>query len=233
MRLAIRGRTVLETPRLVVPAYFHPALRPEEWSWLVEHPDQVRLVILNPASGPGARPDDLFVAVSRRLRAAGVSVAGYVDTDYGRRPRHAAVADIARYVEWFEVDGVLFDQVSSGAEQVGHYAELSRCARSMGLQTVMFNHGTHPIEDYAEHADILGTFEGPWHAYLGLAVPRWTRSLPPASFHHVVYAVPPDLLGEARVLASRRHAGNAYLTDAGGGNPYDRLPAGCVDPQAS
>lgn len=233
MRLAVRSRTALATPRLVVPAYFHPALRPEEWSWLVEHPDQVRLVVLNLASGPGGRPDDLFLAVSRRLRAAGVSVAGYVDTDYGRRPRQTAAAEIARYVEWFEVDGVLFDRVTSGAEQIGHYAELSRCARSMGLRTVMFNHGTHPVEDYAEHADILGTFEGPWHAYLGLAIPRWTRSLPPANFHHVVYSVPPDRLGEALSLASRRRAGNAYVTDAGGGNPYDRLPAGCVDPQAS
>jgi hypothetical protein len=224
---------LVEAPRLVVPAYFHPALRPEDWTWLVERPDQVRLVILNLASGPGGRPDDLFLAVSRRLRAAGVSVAGYVDTDYGRRQRHSAVAEIARYVEWFEVDGAFFDQVASGAEHIGHYAELSRCARSMGLQTVMFNHGTHPVEEYAEHADILGTFEGPWHAYLGLAIPRWTRALPPARFCHVVYAVPPDRLGEARLLASRRRAGNAYLTDAGGGNPYDRLPAGCVDPQAS
>jgi hypothetical protein len=66
-----------------------------------------------------------------------------------------------------------------------------------------------------------------------LAIPRWTRSLPPDSFYHVVYAVPPDRLGKARVLASRRRAGNAYLTDAGGANPYDRLPAGFVDPQAS
>lgn len=233
MRLAARGRTALVTPRLVVPAYFHPALCPEEWSWLVERPDQVRLVILNLASGPGERPDDVFLAVSRRLRAAGVSVAGYVDTDYGRGQRRTAAAEMARYVEWFEVDGVFFDRVASGAEQIGHYAELARCARSMGLQTVLFNHGTHPVEDYAEHADILGTFEGPWHAYLGLTIPRWTRSLPPASFYHVVYAVPPDRLGEALSLASRRRAGNVYLTDARGGNPYDRLPAGCVDPQAS
>jgi hypothetical protein len=233
VRLATRGRTGLEPPRLVVPAYFHPALRPEDWSWLVEHADQVRLVILNLASGPGGRPDELFLAVSRRLRAAGVCVAGYVDTDYGRRQWQTAAAEIARYVEWFEVDGVFFDQVATGAAQVGHFAELSHHARSTGLQTVVFNHGTHPVEEYAAHADILGTFEGPWHAYVGLAVPRWTRSLPPDRFYHVVYAVPPDRLGKARVLASRRRAGNAYLTDAGGGNPYDRLPAGFVDPQAS
>ena len=174
----------------------------------------------------------MCTAASRRLRAAGVSVAGYVDTDYGRRQNLTAVAEMARYVEWFDVDGVLFDRVASGADHIGHYAELSRCARSMGLQTVLFNHGTHPVEGYAEHADILGTFEGPWHAYLGLAVPRWTRSLPPASFYHVVYVVPPDRLGEALSLVSRRRAGNTYLTDAGGGNPYDRLPAGCVHPQA-
>ena len=47
-------------PRLVVPAYFHPAVRPGDWEWLAEHADQVRLVILNVANGPGTRPDAPF-----------------------------------------------------------------------------------------------------------------------------------------------------------------------------
>ena len=31
-------------PRLVVPAYFHPALYPDQWEWLAGHAPQVRLV---------------------------------------------------------------------------------------------------------------------------------------------------------------------------------------------
>jgi hypothetical protein len=90
---------------------------------------------------------------------------------------------------------------------------------------VMFNHGAHPLEAYAEHADLLGTFEGPWQAYLRLPVPRWTRSWPASRFYHVVYSVPPEHAADAFLLAVRRRAGCVYITDQGGGNPYDRLPA--------
>ena len=45
--------------RLVVPAYFHPAVRPDQWEWLAEHAPRVRLVILNIQNGPGGTPEAL------------------------------------------------------------------------------------------------------------------------------------------------------------------------------
>ena len=45
--------TELVRPRLIVPAYFHPATHPWEWTWLAQRPAQVRLVVLNLANGPG------------------------------------------------------------------------------------------------------------------------------------------------------------------------------------
>jgi hypothetical protein len=38
--------------------------------------------------------------------------------------------------------------------------------------------------------------------------------------------VPPEHLGDAFLMAGRRRAGCVYVTDHGGGNPYNRLPAG-------
>jgi Spherulation-specific family 4 len=213
-------------PRLIVPAYFHPALRPELWRSLAEHADQVRLVILNVASGPGAAPDRAFGAVASHLHRAGVAMAGYVDTGYGHRPPAGALADIGRYVDWYGVTGICFDRAAATAEHLGYYAMLASRSRAMGAGVVMFNHGTHPSRHYAEHADVLGTFEGPWRAYRHLAVPRWTRSWPASMFYHVVYAVPAGRLGDAFRLATHRGAGSVYITDHSGGNPYDRLPAG-------
>jgi hypothetical protein len=215
--------------RLVVPAYFHPAAAPGDWAALARAAAQVRLVVLNPASGPGGRPDPVQQHALEPLRAAGVAVAGYVDTDYGRRPSRAALADISRYRDWYGVDGVLFDRVSAGPEDLRHYAGLARRARKLGTQTVVFNHGVHPYPSYANHADVLGTFEGPWSVYLEQAMPRWTRSWPAERFYHVVYSVPRPQLGNALLLAGRRRAANIYVTDRGGGNPYDRLPA-ILDP---
>jgi Spherulation-specific family 4 len=212
-------------PRLLVPAYFHPAVAPGDWAALAQQADRIRLVVLNPASGPGDGADPAHLRALQPLRDAGVTVAGYVDTNYGRRPRRAALDDIGRYRDWYGVGGVLFDRVSAGPEDLRHYALLARRARKLGALTVAFNHGVHPHPGYARHADVLGTFEGPWAVYLEQAMPQWTRSWPPDRFCHVVYGVPPAQLENAMLLAGRRRAGSVYVTDRSGGNPYDRLPA--------
>jgi hypothetical protein len=218
-----RSRPV--APRLVVPAYFHPAVAPADWARLARQAAQIRLVVLNPASGPGDEPDPAFLRVLAPLRDAGVQVAAYVDTNYGRRSWREALDEIRRYRDWYRVDGVLFDRVSADLADLRHYALLSRRARKMGAEVVVFNHGVHPHEAYARHADVLGTFEGPWNVYLEQAVPRWTRSWPADRFYHVVYSVPREHLGDAVLMAGRRRAGCIYVTDHGGGNPYNRLPA--------
>jgi Spherulation-specific family 4 len=225
MSVRARDGSELIMPRLIVPAYFHPASRPAEWAWLAEQAGQVRLVVLNLADGPGASPDAGVMPALARLRAAGVAVAGYVDTNYGLRPARDALADLARYLDWYQVAGVFFDRAATGAEHLGRYADLARDARHLGARVVALNHGAHPVEAYAQHADLLGTFEGPWPAYLDLAIPRWARSRPAAQFYHLPHSVPPGSFDDARWLAARRNAGSVYVTDCGGPNPWDRLPA--------
>jgi Spherulation-specific family 4 len=216
-------------PRLVVPAYFHPAVAPQDWATLATLARQVRLVILNVASGPGAARDPAFTDVLAVLHRGGVAVAGYVDTDYGRRPARAVGADVARYRSWYpQVRAVFLDRVAATGDLVGHYAGVARSARTAGMETVVFHHGVHPDPAYAAHADLLGTFEGPWTSYRNLAVPWWARSGPREQFLHLVHTVPAGLLPTARRLAASRNAGAAYATDLpgigpDGQNPWRRL----------
>jgi hypothetical protein len=221
----------LVRPQLIVPAYFHPATHPGEWTWLAARAAQIRMIVLNLADGPGAQPDAALFPVLDRLRSAGVTVAGYVDTDYGHRPVYDAVADLTRFAGWYQVDGVFFDRAAVAAGDVGYYADLARQARDTGVRLVAFNHGSHPIEAYAEHADLLGTFEGPWTAYLELTVPRWVRARPAGQFFHLLHSVPVSSFEDATWLAARRNAGCAFVTDQGGENPWDRLPDGAFDRQ--
>ena len=220
---------VLSVPRvrLVVPAYFHPALRPGDWEWLASRPDLVRCVVLNIDSGPGTARRAEFAAAAGRLAAAGVSVLGYADTAYGHRDPRLVAADIRRYLDWYPVIGVCLDRAAAGPACLGRYALLSGQARAMfaGDGTVFFNHGTYPAEGYAAHADLLGVFEGPWRAYRRLRPAAWTRRHPADAFYHVVHSVPPGEAAAAWRLAARRRAGAAYVTDRSGPNPYDALPA--------
>jgi hypothetical protein len=225
-------RMQLAAPRLVVPAYFRPDARPADWDLLAAHARQVRLVILNIANGPGSGPDHAYIPALDRLRQAGVAVAGYVDTNYGQREPREALADLDYFLKWYDVTGVCFDRVAVTAEHLRYYATLSRDARYLGARVVLFNHGAHPLEAYAEHANLLGTFEGPWRAYLQLAVPRWTRSRPSDKFYHVVYSVPRENYDHAFLLAMRRRAGSVFITDRSGANPYDCLPAGGLQPES-
>lgn len=230
-QLASEG-TAPAMPQLIVPAYFHPAVLPHDWEVLAEHAAQIRLVVLNPASGSGTAPDEAFVRALDRLRYAGVTVAGYVDTDYARRPAAEVLEDLGRYIDWYGVVGVFFDRVTVAAEDIDYYAVLTRRARELGAHVVAFNHGAHPIEAYAEIADLLGTFEGPWRNYVDMVVPRWTRSRSAGQFFHLVYSVPLQSFDAAYLLAARRRAGSVYITDHGGDNPWDRLPRGEFNLQA-
>lgn len=219
-----------DAPQLIVPAYFHPAVRRRDWESLVEHGPHIRLVVANPASGPGDRVDESYLAPLRRLRDAGVQVAGYIDTDYGQRPAEDALRDFERYAEWYEVAGAFFDRVSNNVHDVGYYDRLTRDIRSAGAEVVAYNHGTHPVEAYAEIADLLGTFEGTWESYIDATVPRWARARSAGQFFHLVYDVPQESFGDAFLLATLRRAGVIFVTDSGGANPWGRLPSCEFDP---
>jgi hypothetical protein len=209
--------------QLVVPAYFHPAVRGADWEALAGMADRVRLVVLNVASGVGTLFDPAFLPALDRLRAAGVAIAGYIDTDYAHRPGSQVLPELELYQERYGVSAVFFDRVSALPGDVGHYAGLAAGVRSAGVSVVAFNHGAHPVEAYAEHGDLLGTFEGPWSSYVDIAVPRWVRARPAGQFFHLVHSVPPWQAEDGWELARKRNAGAAYLTSHSGDNPWDRL----------
>jgi hypothetical protein len=202
---------------LVVPAYFHPAVAGTGWRDLAAEASVVRAVILNVASGPGPAPE-------RELTAAAVSTGapllGYVDTDYGVRPLPDVLADLRRYREWYPTTGVFLDRVATAAALLPWYARVAAACTG----TVVFNHGAHPDPGYAELADALVTFEGPWSAYRRVVVPGWVRELPADRFWHLVYDTPADALPDVLDRAAAGNVGSVYVTDRSGVNPWDGLP---------
>ncbi|MEU9982971.1 spherulation-specific family 4 protein [Streptomyces sp. NPDC050856] len=194
---------------LLVPYYEHPADRPAEWDAIVAAAPRLYGVVLNPANGAGHSPDPAFVAVADRLRAAGVCVLGYTDTDYGRRAHADVLTDLVRHRDWYGADGAFLDQVPTGPERLDHYRRLGVAARAAGAATVVLNHGAHPHPGYAELAELLVTFEGPWDTYRALDLPVADH------YCHLVYAAPPDAPVTARVRCS---------VPGTGAHPWGTLP---------
>ena len=205
---------------LLVPLYVYPGTDPGAWDGVAARADDVAWVVFNPASGPGAAPQPEFAEAAATLRAAGIPLLGYVDTDYAGRGHREVVADIERYQEWYPVDGVFLDQAGSGAALLPYYRRLSVAARSLEARQVVLNPGVHPDPGYADIADVLITFEGAWDTYRQLRTPDWTEAFPPQRFGHLVHSAPPDACGLVAEVAREYGAAYCYATPGAGGNPW-------------
>ncbi|MFI8169001.1 spherulation-specific family 4 protein [Streptomyces sp. NPDC085931] len=207
---------------LLVPYYEHPAVRPAEWDAIVAAAPRLNGVVLNPADGPGDRPDPAFAEVAGRLRAAGgARILGYADTGYGRRAATDVVRDLARHRDWYGTDGAFLDQVPSGPAQFAHYRRLADAARAVGCRTLVLNHGTAAHPCYAHVADLLVTFEGPWEAYLAPLPQPWPTG-PDAPQCHLLYGVPPG--ADPAGLARARGAAVYCAVPGTGDHPWGTLP---------
>ena len=153
---AAERRTVC--PEGLVPAY----LRPEALLRWIEGSPLPSLIIINPASGPGAAPDPGYRRAIAAAQAAGSKVLGYVPTTWGARPLSAAEADTDRYRAWYGVDGIFFDEAAHEAATLDHYRALAGHARAAGARVVVLNPGVVPARGYFDVADVVVTFEGPF-----------------------------------------------------------------------
>ncbi|MFF3323914.1 spherulation-specific family 4 protein [Streptomyces sp. NPDC002889] len=211
--------------KLLVPMYVHPAVDPGAWQALVDSAPLLYGVVLNTDDGPGRAPDPHFAGAAGALRAAGVRVLGYVDTDYGRRSPRAVAQDFERHRDWYGADGFFLDQVAPDQAGVRHYRRLARVARARGGRTVALNPGVHPAPGYAAFADLLVTFEGGWDAYrTAPAAPAWTGRHTPEAFCHLVHGVPSGLWGLAARTAELRGAAVHCAVPGHGPNPWSALP---------
>ncbi|MEW2121358.1 spherulation-specific family 4 protein [Streptomyces sp. NPDC005474] len=210
----------MSTSGLLVPYYEHPSVRPAEWEAILAAAPRLYGVVLNPASGPGDRPDPAFAEIAARLRARDVRVLGYADTDYARRPVAAVIRDLVRHHDWYGADGAFLDQVTSGPHGFDHYRRLASAAWGAGIRTLALNHGVAPHPSYARIADVLVTFEGTWDTYRTERPDPW-RS-PGTRLCHLVYGVPADADPEAE--ARTRGAALHCAVPGTGDHPWGTLP---------
>ena len=208
------------------PAYFYPGAT---WTAAIAGAPSLRYLIANPASGPGAARDPAYAAVVSASRASGVTVLGYVSTQWGRRPLPQVLRDIAAYRAWYGVSGIFLDEASTAASDLPYYRRLAATVRSRPGGTLALNPGTVPDERYAQVADLLVVFEGTYSSYRTWRPPVWQQRYPRQRFWHLVYDVLPDEMPQALRTADRRSAGVVYVTDDQMDNPWDRLPTYWLD----
>jgi hypothetical protein len=204
----------------LIPAYLPPHAIIE----LVHGPARPRLLVINPASGPGPEASPSYRDAVRTAQATGAGVLGYVPTSYGARPLADVLADVDRYASWYAIDGIFVDETAHTAAQLPYYEAVSRHIRATGKRVVI-NPGVPPAPEYFDLADVVVTFEGPYSAYDAAVdrMPDSVRRQPRGRVAHLVYDA-----SRSQALAAIDNPGEAgyvYVTSGSLPDPWRTLPA--------
>ncbi|TWG05535.1 spherulation-specific family 4 protein [Streptomyces brevispora] len=224
-----------------VPGYAHPLLAPAEWAELARPGTPLHWAVLNIDNGPGTRPDPHCLEAAGRLRnareravhgeealdpvrASAGRLLGRIDLAHGDRPLDEVIADARSFLDWYRVDGFYLDRCPAGRPGLPAVRRLTSTlavlladsGSARGGGHLVLGHDTHPYPGYAEAADQLVTFRGPWTDYRWSQVAEWTAAYPPGRFAHFVHGVPRTHLEEAIRVARWQGAGTIFFTDRTG-----------------
>jgi hypothetical protein len=212
-------------PFYIYPTYFDDG--GGTWATLQAASPYFALTFVNVDSGPGGSPNADFTAQLSQLRAAGVTCLGYVATNYGAGDVPTIEGQIDDWYTFYNVDGILFDEVSIDTGDQPFYLNLYNYvkAKTTGLRIVVINPGITPDESYMDACDIVSIFEGDIGQYRAFTNPSWAINYPSNRFMHVVFACYSEQMrDEALSLTRANRAGYVFITDDTLANPYDTLP---------
>jgi hypothetical protein len=211
------------TPNMgvVIPLYTYPT--DGTWSQVIQakqaYPNVPFIAIINPDSGPGPSQDANYVQGIKNMQAAGVTVLGYVDTAYGGDSISSVEANVNLYHTWYNVDGILFDDMTNQVGYETYYSTLGSYVHSLGMAKSMGNPGTSVPTSFIGTLDTLCIYESnglpslSFITYAGYA---------PSDFAMIALGVP---LSTTFLTSASGLISWVYLTDASGSNPYDALPS--------
>lgn len=214
---------------LLAPGYQYPTLG-TLWADLAAAAARVPLIaVLNPASGPGAQPDPVYVAAGDAVRANGGRVIGYVATFGGDAPLDSVIRQVDRYRAWYALDGIFLDIMANDASSahVAYYAAIrdSIRARQPGW-LVVGNPGTQTLEPYTSGADLLCNFEYYGEGYFSFTPSPWVRAHAPTRFAHLLHTLSTvDSMRAAVARARTLNAAWVWVTHDTMPNPYGHTPA--------
>jgi len=245
------AHTAVGTQKMAIPAYFYatsPYWTQLQNDVLSKVPEgTVGIAIMNPSSGPGPRQNTDYVNTVNKTKAAGTKVYGYVYTSYGARRLSAVKSDIDKYYNWYNVDGIFFDEAEyRDCNDDAYYKNLYNHVKSKSAAVgkggdVVLNPGTQTKECYADSADIIVNFEDTYEAYAKKdstgayeydkkmeTDPEydWVHDYPSVKSWHLVHSTTDAAaMKDAVSLGKQRGAYYMYVTPDVLSNPWDTLPA--------
>ena len=208
-----------ETTGVIVPLYSHPD---ESWDKLIHEKSYKPvpiIAIINPDNGPGTKNYE-FVAGIQKLQRAGITVLGYVYTDYGSRDTSSVMSDISSYENWYHVNGIFFDEMSHSPGLETYYANLTKYVKDLGMDTTVGNPGVDTIPSYVGTVDNMVIYENSSLPSLEF-LDGWHSNYDKSNFSIISYNI--SNMNSTYIKLASKHVGNIYITDQSNPNPWEKL----------
>jgi hypothetical protein len=217
--------------RLLVPAYIYPAGEgKKEWHRLIDAASKVEIVVIaNPNSGPGEDRDIEYDVIFTEASARGVTLVGYVSTDFGKRSQLDIKKDIDTWFKFYpQIRGIFFDQQPRESHHTAHFAELRDAVRQkLKDPLVITNPGIPCDESYLAQGVsnvtcVFVNFQGFDRFELPATFKPYDASRFAAMPYNISDAETMRTLVKEVVL---KRIGYLYISDAKPPNAWGKLPA--------
>lgn len=216
-------------PGLLVPACFHPeAGGSTDWARLTAAASKVSITaIINPDSGAGSAYDPAYARAVADFKAAGGKVLGYVSTGWGKRNLLAVKSDIDKYLAWYPVDGVFFDETATGSADLDYYRTVtSYTYLKKEALALVANPGTTPHEAYMGLFDSVVMYEDPLNKLNQYSPPSYQNHYDASHFGMLVLDGSESGMQKQVTFAANNNIGYIYVNDRSvAANAWGALPA--------
>ncbi len=184
-----------------------------------QYPNVNIWVILNPATGPGTSIDPVYTNAVQQLRAAGINLLGYVNTNYSHRSKTLVENDIHTWKNFYQPDGIFLDLMS-----VNHtyYSSITTYAKGLGFQMVEANPGANINQSAGNDVDIVNIYENNSIPMPLTQFQNWYNIYPTSKLSIICYNISP--YPTTFVTQASQHFGWIFVTDSNDANPYDKYP---------
>jgi hypothetical protein len=213
---------------IAIPDYTYPS---STWDGGATPP--VSVLTANVDSGPGTTQNSQYVTAIDQAKAAGITVLGYVWTNYGAEPTATVEAEVNTWQSLYGVTSIFFDGAATRASEESYYETISNYVHAASGAIVMLNPGAVPAEGYMNFADIINIFEDDAASYDSFTPPSWVSDYSPSRFSNIVYGVQGESAMQGVLSRSESlGAGYVYITNGNLPNPYNGLPSYWADETA-
>jgi len=223
---------------VIIPLYTQPT--DNSWQAVISakksNPNISMLAVINPNNGPGNGFSESVASGIQQLRAAGIEVAGYVATGYGRNSLGAVQLQIHDYSSWYKLDGIFFDEMAStngtgncasACTLYQYYSQLASYASKIGYNVTIGNPGQNTVENLKSIMKVTIIYESTGNAPIS-TIKSSTAGFDRSRFAYIAIGVG---LNSTLTQSFSHYVGWIYTTDLCTGqsvsacNPYSGLPS--------